>query len=560
MTSFDELQGWLQAKEDEHLEFKEAKNHFDFEELVKYCAALANEGGGKMALGVTDRRPRRVIGTEAFRDLEKTRAALTDRLRLRIETEVFAHPDGRVVAFRVPSRPLGVPIAIRGAYWMRSGESLVAMTHDQIKRILDEAGPDFSAETCKEVHFNDLDPLAIGLFRSRFMQKSGNPGLANQTDEHLLHDTDLLVSGKVTYAALILLGTSVALRRHLAQAEVIFEYRSSHAAIECQERTEYRQAFLSFHDSLWTAINRRNEVQHFQDGLFVWDVRTLSEDVVREAILNAVCHRDYRLAGSVFVKQYPRQIEVVSPGGFPPGITPTNIIERQFPRNRRLAEALSKCGLVERSGQGADKMFRTSIREGKPAPDFVGTDEHQVALALHGEIRDPSFVHFLEQVGKDTLASFAVSDFLVLDHVSRGEKLPVPLQGRVPALLARGVIERQGRRLLLSRRYYTFVGRRGLYTRSRGLGREKQKALLLQHLENFGRATIREFEDALSELSRSQIHRLLQELRAEGQVRVAGAKRGSAWELVRGGRSFVTPDERGVAKSSSQKSPTTRKN
>ena len=70
-----QLQAWLNAGEDEHLEFKEAKNRYDFEELVKYCVALANEGGGTMILGVTDKRPRRIVGSQAFTDLERTKAA-----------------------------------------------------------------------------------------------------------------------------------------------------------------------------------------------------------------------------------------------------------------------------------------------------------------------------------------------------------------------------------------------------------------------------------------------------------------------------------------------------
>jgi ATP-dependent DNA helicase RecG len=69
--TIDRLDELLKAKEDEHLEFKEAKNRFDFERLVKYCAALANEGGGSLILGVTDRPPRRVVGSTAFDELER---------------------------------------------------------------------------------------------------------------------------------------------------------------------------------------------------------------------------------------------------------------------------------------------------------------------------------------------------------------------------------------------------------------------------------------------------------------------------------------------------------
>lgn len=75
--------------------------------------------------------------------------------------------------------------------------------------------------------------------------------------------------------------------------------------------------------------------------------------MIREAILNAVSHRDYRHAGSVFIKQYPTKIELVSPGGFPSGITPENIFWKQHPRNRRIAEVFARCGMVERSGQGS---------------------------------------------------------------------------------------------------------------------------------------------------------------------------------------------------------------
>ena len=84
-VSTNELQTWLNAREDEHLEFKEAKANFHFETLVKYCVALANEGGGRMILGVTDKLPRTVVGSRAFPDLERTKAGLIERLRLRVE-------------------------------------------------------------------------------------------------------------------------------------------------------------------------------------------------------------------------------------------------------------------------------------------------------------------------------------------------------------------------------------------------------------------------------------------------------------------------------------------
>jgi ATP-dependent DNA helicase RecG len=398
-VSDDQLHAWMDAGENEHLEFKEAKQNFHFETLVKYCAAMANEGGGKMILGVTDRTPRKVVGSQAFADLERTKAGLIERLRLRVDVDVLPHPDGQVVIFSVPSRPIGLPIQYEGAYWMRAGQDLVPMTPDRLRKIFDETGPDFSAEVCPKASIVDLDLASIELLRALWVRKSGNKTLEHLSGAQLLTDAELLVDGQVTYAALILLGTRQALGKYLAQAEVIFEYHSTEASGPPQQRYEYRQGFFLLQDDLWNTINLRNDVQHFQDGLFIWDIPTFSETVIREAILNAIGHRDYRLGGSVFVRQFPGQMEIVSPGGFPPGITLENFLWRQAPRSRRIAEVFAKCGLVERSGQGLNRMFEECIKESKPQPNFAGTDDYQVSVTLRGEVQDARFLRFLERVG-----------------------------------------------------------------------------------------------------------------------------------------------------------------
>jgi ATP-dependent DNA helicase RecG len=148
MPTLDDLDAWLRSREREHLEFKEANHTFDRVKLVRYCAAIANEGGGHLLLGVNDRIPRRVVGTGAYIDLGEVKTDLLTRLHLRIDADELAHPDGRVVVFSIPSRPIGRAIPVDGAYWMRSGESLVTMTPDQLGRIFHEDVLDFSAATC----------------------------------------------------------------------------------------------------------------------------------------------------------------------------------------------------------------------------------------------------------------------------------------------------------------------------------------------------------------------------------------------------------------------------
>jgi ATP-dependent DNA helicase RecG len=452
------------------------------------------------------------------------------------------HPDGRVVLFQVPARPIGMPIQYEGAYWMRGGQALVPMTPDRLKTIFDEAGPDFSAEICPRASLADLHPAAIEEFRARWRQRSGNPAIDHLPVEQLLADAELVVDGGVTYAALVLFGTRQALGKCLPQAEVIFEYRSSDASGPAQQREEYRQGFFLFQDNLWTTINLRNDRQHFQSGLFVLDIPTFNERAIREAVLNAVSHRDYRLAGSVFVRQYPRRLELVSPGGFPAGVTQDNILWRQAPRNRRIAEACAKCGLVERSGQGINLMFEESIREGKSTPDFTGTDAYQVFVTLRGEIHDPQFLRFLEQIGSEQLAWFTTHDFLVLDLVHRDQRIPEALRAYLPALEEQGIIERIGRRrYMLSRRFYGFLGKKGVYTRRRGLDRETNKTLLLKHIQDSQHegSKLQELMQVLPALSRDQVQKLLQALKVEGRIYHVGYANAARW--------YPSPDLSGIA-------------
>lgn len=535
MISLEQLHELMDSPEGAHLEFKEARNTFEFDNLVKYCVALANEGGGRIVFGVTDRRPRRVVGSDAFPVVERTVESLLQRLHMRIDADVVPHPDGRVVIFTVPGRPIGAPIQYEGRYWMRAGEALAPMTQDMLRRIFDEAGPDFSAEVCPRATLADVDPAAVEEFRVRWHRRAKVDALLHASTEQLLRDAELVTEEGVTYAALVLLGSHAALGRHLAQAEVVFEYRSSEVAGPANQREEFRQGFLLFYDRLWELVNLRNDRQHYQDGLFMVEVPTFNEAAVREAILNAVSHRDYRHAGSVFVRQFPRRIEIVSPGGFPHGITPENIIDRQQPRNRRIADAFARCGLVERAGQGANRIFEACVREGKALPDFTHTDAWQVGLALHGQIQDPRFIQFLEIVGKETAVSFDTHEFLALNLVYRDQPVPLGLRPQLRALIDLGVVERIGKgksaRFVLAQRFYGFLEQKGVYTRKRGLDRETNKSLLMQHIDNNRSegSPLQDLMQVLPALSRGQVQSLLKELVAESRAHSVGRTRAGRW-------------------------------
>lgn len=534
-TTREQLQQWLDEPEGVRLEFKEAKQNYHFEKLLDYCVALANEGGGKIILGVTDRRPRAIVGTRAFAEPGRTEAGIHDRLGHRVPVEELRTTEGRVLIVHVPCRLPGTAWDIEGRYLKRAGDEVAPLGAAELRAIFAETGPDFSAEICGAASLKDLSPEAIAAFRTRWAAKSGDVRKVPWSDGETLAAAELVVEGQLTYAALILFGTRHTLGRLLAQAELVFEYRSSDASGPAAAREEYREGFFLWNDAIWTTINLRNDRQSYQDGLFRIDLPTFDEVPVREALLNALAHRDYRSGASIFVRQYPQRLEVVSPGGFPTGITTSNILDQQNPRNRRLAEALAKCGLIERSGQGMNLMFETAIRQGKPLPSFTGTSEHQVSVTLDGLVRSPAFVRFLERLGQETLRSFSTEDFLALDAVHQEQSMSDRLKTRVPRLVAVGALEAVGRgrgtRYLLSRRFYAALGEKGVYTRRRGLDRDTNKALLEQHLRTQGEtgAALSELRQVLPSESHAGVQGLLQELRNEGRVDLKGSRRWARW-------------------------------
>jgi ATP-dependent DNA helicase RecG len=534
-TTPEQFQAMLRAPEGTRLEFKEAKGTYPLEDLANYCVALANEGGGKMVFGVTDTRPRSIVGTQAFGEPGMVEYQLHQQLHHRIPVEEYFHQGHRVVIVHVPPRLPGTAWHYKGAYKKRAGQALVAMDEAELKAIFSETGPDFTAEIVPGAGFRDLQSEAVSEFRKRWQRKSGNARLATMSDEQILHDCSLMDGDGITYAALILLGRPSAITRHLAQAEVIFEYRSSEAAGPAADREEYREPFLLFHDRLWTKINLRNDRQSYQDDFFRYDIPTFDETAIREGILNAICHRDYRLGGSVFIRQYSRRLEIVSPGGFPPGITLENIADQQNPRNRRLAEALNRCGFIERSGQGVNLMIERAIRQTKPLPDFSRSAAHEVRLTLAGTIQNPAFLRFFERLGEDALSRFQTLDFLALDSLAHGRHLTSEMKTRLPDLIEAGAVESQGRgngqRFFLSRELYAEMGLPGAYTRQKGLDHETNKALLERHLKERAKegAPLFELCQVLPALSPKSIQRLLTELRDERRVCLIGKTRNARW-------------------------------
>ena len=527
--TLDEL---LDAKEGEDIQFKEAKRHFDFEEAARYCCALSNCGGGKLVFGISDQRPRKVVGSEAFDQPERTRKELIEKLKVMVDFQLFDRDGKRVLVFDVAERPVGLPVQTKGVAWWYEGDSLIPMPEDIRRRIYEEIGFDFSGSICADANITDLDPTAIEVFREKWMEKSGNKRLANLSTEQLLRDCEAINDNGITYAALVLFGKKAALGKFLPQAEIIFEYRSSNASRPANQRENFRMGFFACYNRLWELVNLRNDIQHYQEGFFIFDIPTFNESVVREAILNAVSHRNYQLAGSVFIRQYPDRLLIESPGGLPNGITLENILNRQIPRNRRIAEILAICGLVERSGQGMNIIYETCVKEAKQLPDFTGTDDSFVSLTLNGLIIDKKMLLLINKIGNERLESLTTADFLVIDAFYHDRDLNDTLKSRLKHLTEMGIVEHIGRnKFVLSRSLYSTVGKAGIHTRVVGLDRETNKELLCKHICKNGKkgTPFKELQQVLPSLSRNSIQSLLRELREKNRITCKGSTRAALW-------------------------------
>jgi ATP-dependent DNA helicase RecG len=536
MTTIEEFNKWLKMSEDKTLEFKAAKNSFKRDKaLPDYCAALANEGGGKLILGVNDQRGE-VVGTRAFRGTHNGLShELFNKIKIRVDVEELIHPDGRVLIFHVPSRPVGQAIRSTGNYYypMRAGESMVEMDQMTLKKILNESEPDFSAQIVEGLRLDDLDEKAIENFKGRWADKARREDYLSFASEKTLRSIGLLTDNGLNYASLILFGKKEKIDEFLPGSEIIFEWRQDVKKIAHDFRKNWREPFFNICDEIWETINARNIRIPFQEGFFQREVYAFSEKPVREAVLNAVAHRDYTIQSqSIFIKASPEEFVIESPGGFPPGITIENILHKNYWRNRCIAETFEKAGLVERSGQGMDDIFEHTIKEGKGLPDLSKSDDSSVCLKIPARVKDKSFIFFLEKIINEKQDNLSFDEIYELEKIR--ESQPVAQIENKNKFLEIGVIEQVGKtkgaKYILSHKYYAHEGKVGIHTRLTGISREKDKELILKHLEK-NKGYRHDLQIVFPELSSQDISNILQELKRERKIKFTGASKTGYWEL-----------------------------
>ena len=521
--------------------------------ILGYVTALCNEKGGSIIIGMEDKYPHRIIGTSQCEGaIGQLEADIYRDTGIRVivyelyENEI--NKKGRVLIIEVPSRPFGRVFKFEDVALMRVGEELKPMSDEVFLKIIQEQEPDFSEQLCENASINDLNDDAINILRQKYALKQKNPSFLTLPKKQILSDLGLIEGKKVTNAAILLLGKDSILQKLFPQAAIMLEYRSTESQIPFDNRKVYRQAFYLMIDKLWKDIDARNGAVQVKDGPYIFDIPYFNEEVIRESINNAIAHRDYRRNSETVIKQYPQKLIITNIGGFPIGVTIDNLLTiPSTPRNRLLADVLSKTGIVERSGQGVDKIFKNTLSEGKEAPDYSHSDMFKVELRLSATNKDKAFALFLESVQQSLTEEqkLSVFEIIALDKIRQGNDYKELDRKIIEKLEKRGLIEKRGKTkgayYILSQSYYEFTDNKVEYFKRTSWDLSQAFSLIVSYLNKNSKAKMGEFVNLFDgHLSRKQVRTFIQQL-VDNQILISEGKGyGTSYSL---GNDYKKKDE-----------------
>lgn len=514
--------------------------------ILGYVTALCNEGGGRMVIGMHDKHPHQVTGTKqnenALGELESNIYRDSD-----IRTEVYelyedeVNRTGRVVVIEVPSRPIGKVYKFEDVPLMRVGEDLLPMDDKTYLSIIQEQEPDFSEQFCDEATFDDLDPEAIKEMKEKYAKKQENPSFVSLDDRQALSDLHLIVGNHITNAAVLLVGKEEFINKVFPQAKVMLEFRNTEPQIHFDNRMQFGQPFFLLIDKLWDAINLRNGSVPVREGAYIFGIPFFNEDVIREVANNAFAHRNYRVNSEIVVKQYPTKLVVINAGGFPKGVTIDNLLTTpSMPRNRLLADILAKTGIVERSGQGMDKIFLKTLSEGKPDPDYTESDDFNVTAILSATVKDKAFAIYVQSIQQSLPEDkkLTVFDVMALCEVRDGKKVPSNKQ-IAQKMEQMGFLEKHGKtnalHYILPRRYYEFAGDVAAYPLATDWDINQVWAVIRPFLNKYGKVKRADLDKIVgNHVSEKQMRRFLDMLREDGRIVTEGKRNYMYYMLGKG--------------------------
>ena len=430
MVKMTNLQEILSQGETLTIEFKSDRGPLEDVDLLNTVVCMANAQGGTLLVGVEDdcaptglhpshrTRPELLTAFIASRTVPPLtvqtsfetlqvggREITLAALRIPASSQIVATSDGRTLTRYLDTH--GKP-GCRPLY-----------PHEFTSWRAERGQVDLSALPVSGATWDDLDPLEFVRLRRMVEENRGDAALLELSDQQiaialgLVHSEDGMLTP--TLAGLLLVGKESALRKHVPAHEVAFQVlRGTDVAVN-----EFRRwPLLRVHEWLMQAIDVRNEEQELMVGSFRVGVPHYDRRGMREAINNALIHRDYGRLGTVHIQLHDDYALVANPGGFVVGVRPDNLLAvPPHPRNFTLADAFKRVGLVERTGRGVDIIYVGQLQNGRPAPSYARTTEASVTVTLNSGSADLDFVLLSIKANRLLGRTLRVDDFLVLWEV-----------------------------------------------------------------------------------------------------------------------------------------------
>lgn len=552
----DEMTEWIEprlpAAESLTVEFKSDRDCLSDRELVEALICLANAEGGELWLGVEDDGTPSGLHPE-HEDLMGLSGLVAARTSpsLQVVVEPVTLSGLHLACIHVPKSATDVATT-SGVYLRRrlksdgTPECVPLLPHERASRASRFGLADASAQAVAGTTLADFDPLERERLRQAVRQYGGDRVLLELDDQALdgaLGFTKTLETGEraPTLAGLLVIGREQVLREQVSTQELAFQV----LAQEDVAFNEFRRfPLLKAMEWLETNFRPYNPEKEIQVGLFRVPVPKVDMGAFREAVANALVHRDYHQLGAVHVRLDDWGLTVSNPGGLVEGVTLQNLLTTEpRPRNPVLADAMKRIGIVERSGRGVDKIYRGMLRFGRPEPDYGRTDTNKVVLQLDTMEADEAFLKLLieeeKRQGRDALP---IDSLIVLAALRDQKRLNMEAlaghmqrdvnQARriVQQLVEAGLVESYGstrnRTYTLSADIYQAKGERAAYTRQAGFSKLQHEQMVLNFVRQHGEIRRRDVID-LCRLNGNQAKNLLIRLRDDARLVKHGKKRGS---------------------------------
>ena len=344
------------------------------EALAEYLVAFANSDGGTIVIGLDEKG--RVVGRVYAEELEGVLRSAERLCRPGVVTgwDQLDGPAGPTYAITVPRSPELHSLA-DGRVLIRAGNQNRPLGGEEIRHLAaTKSSSDFEAEPVTGATRADLDDEVIAEYLDKRQQRQRRV-ISLSPDEVLQEMGALDDAGRPTHSGLLLFGRNP--QHFMPQAGLVFvkfvgtEPRGEDGLAGYGRREEVTGPLARVIETAWQVVWGEMSVGAVVKGLERQEIAEYPPFAVREALVNAVCHRDYRLKGRrIEMRMYSDRLEVISPGGLPGFITVDNLVEEHFSRNPRLVAGLFHWGYIEELGLGIDRMIEDMLQGGHPPPRF----------------------------------------------------------------------------------------------------------------------------------------------------------------------------------------------